>query len=129
MSTWDKKNLLEFIDEYRKHECIWKIKSKCYHNRDMKDEAYKCLLELVKKFDSSATKDTVLKKINNIRCVFRKEHKKVVSSVKSGMGTEEMYIPKLWYYSELSFLLDQEECLQGKSNLEENSSHEEVSKK
>ncbi|XP_046679302.1 uncharacterized protein LOC124366744 [Homalodisca vitripennis] len=102
-----------------KHECVWKVKSKDYHNREKKEAAHRSLLLVVKGFDSTATKSDVLKKINTIRSAFRKEQRKVTASQRSGSGTDDIYVPKLWYYSELLFLIDQEECLGGTSNLGE----------
>jgi hypothetical protein len=37
MATWSKEFVLEFIEEFRGHPSIWKVKSKEYHNREMKD--------------------------------------------------------------------------------------------
>ncbi|KAG8305940.1 hypothetical protein J6590_058138 [Homalodisca vitripennis] len=119
MASWSKDNLLQFIEEFRKHECVWKVKSKDYHNREKKEAAHRSLLLVVKGFDSTATKSDVLKKINNIRSAFRKEQRKVTASQRSGSGTDDIYVPKLWYYRELLFLIDQEECLGGTSNLGE----------
>lgn len=119
MASWSKDNLLQFIEEFRKHECVWKVKSKDYHNREKKEAAHRSLLLVVKGFDSTATKSDVLKKINNIRSAFRKEQRKVTVSQRSGSGTDDIYVPKLWYYRELLFLIDQEECLGGTSNLGE----------
>lgn len=124
MSSWSKDNLLEFIEEFRKHECVWKIKCKDYHNRDKKEAAYRALLLVVKGFDRNGTKADVLKKINSIRSTFRKEHKKVTASQRSGCGTEDVYTPKLWYYRELLFLIDQEEGLGGTSSETRNSEDE-----
>jgi hypothetical protein len=91
---------LEFIEEFRSHPSIWKIKSKEYHNREMKERAYSALTEKVKTVDPRVNKETVLKKINNLRSSFRKERKKVLMA-KSGMSTEDLYVPKLWYYNDL----------------------------
>ena len=79
---------------------IWKIKSKEYHNREMKESAYSALTEKVKTIDPQANKETVLKKINNLRSSFRKERKKVLLAMKSGMSSEDIYVPKLWYYKD-----------------------------
>ncbi|KAG8253094.1 hypothetical protein J6590_042903 [Homalodisca vitripennis] len=40
---------------------------------------------------------------------FRREHKKVTESKRSGAGTDAVHVPKLWYYKLLLFLSDQEE--------------------
>lgn len=113
---WSRISTLKFIKKYRSLDSIWNVKSKEYHNRDKKDIAYTDLLDVVKKFDPQATKDTVVKKINNLRSAFRKELKKVNFAQRSGCGT---YVPRLWYYSDLLFLVDQEEALEGTPNVEE----------
>ncbi|PNF39816.1 hypothetical protein B7P43_G03173 [Cryptotermes secundus] len=117
MATWSKDFLVEFIEQFHGHPCIWKVKSKEYHNREMKENAYLALTEKMKTVDPQANKETVLKKINNLRSSFRKERKKVLMAKKSGMSSEDLYVPKLWYYKDLLFPLDQEEALDGFSSL------------
>ncbi|KDR15240.1 hypothetical protein L798_10608 [Zootermopsis nevadensis] len=108
MATWSKEFVLEFIEEFRGHPSIWKVKSKEYQNREVKESAYSVLTEKVKTIDPQAKKEKVLKKINNLRS--RKERKKVLMAKKSGMSSEDLYVPKLWYYKDLLFLIDQEEA-------------------
>lgn len=57
----------------------------------------------------NATVDNVKKKINSLRAGYRKEYKKVQNSKRTGIGTDQVYVPKLWYYSQLEFLNDQRE--------------------
>lgn len=116
-STWSRISTLKFIKKYRSFDSIWKTKSKDYHNIDKRDAAYTVLLDLVKKFDPQATKDTVIRKINNLRTAFRRELNKVNFTKRSGMRP---HVPRLWYYPDLLFLLDQEETLEGTSNVEGN---------
>ncbi|XP_074032663.1 uncharacterized protein [Leptinotarsa decemlineata] len=108
-----------FIDIYRSHPCLWKIKSKFYSNRQLRDKAYASLLQYYKSVDKNATIDTVKNKINNLRSSFRKELKKVNKSKKFGSGTDEIYVPTLWYYKLLLFTSDQEEPIQPISNDED----------
>ncbi|KAG5868434.1 hypothetical protein JTB14_029050 [Gonioctena quinquepunctata] len=56
----------------------------------------------------NATIDSVKKKINNLRCTFRKELKKLRKSKRSGEGSDNVYVPTLWYFN-LMFTTDQEE--------------------
>lgn len=116
-STWSRISTLKFIEKYRSLDSIWKTKSKDYHNIDKRDAAYTVLLDLVKKFDPQATKDAVIRKINNLRTAFRRELNKVNFAKRSGMRP---HVPRLWYYPNLLFLLDQEETLEGTSNVEGN---------
>jgi hypothetical protein len=48
MATRSKEFLLEFIEEFRGYPCICKVKSKEYHNREIKESAYSALTENVK---------------------------------------------------------------------------------
>lgn len=57
--------LTEFIELYRENQCLWKIKSKDYSNRQLKEAAYKLLINKLKEVDENATKDCVTKKINS----------------------------------------------------------------
>ncbi|GFO44945.1 hypothetical protein PoB_007145000 [Plakobranchus ocellatus] len=108
MASWSKEKVLQFIELYRSEECLWRLKSKDYSNRFLKEKAYKKLVAFVKTIDSAANKDHVLKKINNLRGSFRKEYKKVNCSKLSHNGANEVYQPKLWYFSHLLFLRNQE---------------------
>nr|XP_034836340.1 uncharacterized protein LOC117992734 [Maniola hyperantus] len=110
--------LEEFIELYRSEPCLWNTKGKEYHNRELKRSAYTKLIEKLKIIDPSADKDAVVKKINNIRSTYKKERKKIADSKKSGAGTQEVYKPKLWYYSMLLFLDDQVEPRHSCSNME-----------
>lgn len=118
MATWSKENILEFIEIYRSHECLWKVKSKHYSNRLVKERAYQQLIDFVRNFDSEANKEAVMKKISNLRGSFRKELKKVEGSLLSGAGADDVYQPKLWYFANLAFLRDQEVSRSTCSSLE-----------
>ncbi|KAG5895827.1 hypothetical protein JTB14_028531 [Gonioctena quinquepunctata] len=105
-----------FIAMYRNETCLWKIKCKDYHNRDLKRSAYNKLISNLREIDPQADKEAVVKKINNIKSTYKKEQKKVAGS-KSGAGTSEIYSPKLWYYPLLAFLNEQEEPRSSRSNI------------
>ena len=83
-------------------------------------------MEKLKIVDPSADKDAVVKNINNIRSIYKKERKKIANSKKSGAGNQEVYKPKLWYYSIMLFLDDQEEPRHSRSNMDDESTENEV---
>ncbi|XP_074034687.1 uncharacterized protein [Leptinotarsa decemlineata] len=97
-----------FIELYRAYPCLWKVKDDSYANKRSRDEAYGELLKLYQKTVPSATVDTVKRKINNLRCAFRKELKKVKQQ-KSGSSGDDAYTPSLWYFDLLLFTADHEE--------------------
>ena len=126
MATRSKDFLLEFIELFQQEECLWKVKSKNYYNRSKKDASYGTLIGEVQEVEPDATRDTVVKRINNLRSTFRKEHKKFIKSQVSGAGAEEMYAPRLWYYSQLRFLCDQEAPHNSTSSSQEEEEDSEV---
>lgn len=112
----------EFIEIYRSHSCLWKIKSKDYMCRDLKNKAYANLVEKMKEIDPEnkvglQDKDSIIKKINSMRTAYRRELKKKKDSIKSGAAVENIYTPHLWYFNHLSFLDDQEVPRDSVSNI------------
>lgn len=69
-----RESLIEFIEQYRELECLWKVTDKDYKNKTKRLNATEKLLQLLKKTDASANMDTVTKKINSLRSSFNKEH-------------------------------------------------------
>ena len=65
------------------------------------------LVEKMKEIDPRADRASARAKINSFRSAYRREMKKVKESMKSGGGTDDMYMPSLWYFDELDFLRDQ----------------------
>jgi Alcohol dehydrogenase transcription factor Myb/SANT-like len=46
---WSKEVVTEFIEIYKCHPCLWKIKSRDYTNRNLKNAAYEKLVQFCKK--------------------------------------------------------------------------------
>ncbi|XP_063623117.1 uncharacterized protein LOC134795217 [Cydia splendana] len=113
--------LVEFIDLYKSLPVVWKIKSKEYSNRDMKTQAYEILVRKWKEVEPSADRDFVMNKINNMRSVYRRELKKINTEYSecSGMGSDEVPSPSLWYFHLLDFLRDQEMPRPSMSSMDE----------
>lgn len=114
-----REQLQDFIENYRNEICLWKTTCKDYHDRNKKNAAYNRLVEKYKSIDPNATRDIVVKKINNLRTTYKKELNKIKQSCKSGAGTDEIYKPRLWYFELLSFLYDQEVPRPSTSNIDE----------
>lgn len=98
----------EFIDIYRRHNCLWQVKSPVYANRSLRNKAYDELLLLFKSVDKEATIDFVKNKINNIKSAFRKKLKKVKESKRSGSSSDDVHTPSLWYFDSLLFTVEHE---------------------
>ncbi|XP_077112988.1 uncharacterized protein LOC143768183 [Ranitomeya variabilis] len=94
MSANDQEFVRELIDMYRSLPCLWKIKSADYSNRYKKKAAYEKLVALYKQHHPTETVDEniVRKKIQALRTVYKKEMNKVEKSVKSGAGTDDVFV-------------------------------------
>ena len=104
----EKDNTLEFISMYRNLECLWRVQCEDYSNKNKRNSALDALLDIYRKVVPGAKKADVLRKINTLRSSFRRELKKINESKKSGSGTDELYTPSLYYFDELSFVVDQD---------------------
>lgn len=109
--------LSEFIELYKSFPCLWLVKSKEYSDRNKKDLAYSELVKKFEEFDPSADRNTVIKKINGLRTVYKKELAKVNNSEKSGSGADDIYKPTLWYFDLLHFLKDQDSARPSRSTI------------
>lgn len=116
MRSWSHEFTIEFIELYRSLPCLYDVKNKKYLNKPLKTAAYNELVEKLKTIDVAATKDTVVKKINNMRSSYRKELKKMKESKRSG-SSGDMYETSLWYFHNLDFLYEHEIPRNSKSNI------------
>lgn len=93
---WNKSITTEFIKLYQSEQCLWKISSVEYKNKNLKSVVYNELIEFLKcKGLANATVKEVKSKIQNIRRMVRKERAKVEASRRSGRGTDDLYTPTL----------------------------------
>jgi hypothetical protein len=75
-------------------------------------------LAKLKEVDGNATRESAKKKIDSLRAGYRRELKKVNRSKGTDTGSEDVYIPNL-YFDDLSFLSDQEITRPSISNVED----------
>ncbi|XP_053614221.1 uncharacterized protein LOC128677416 isoform X2 [Plodia interpunctella] len=105
--VFPRKLLTEFIAMYQNLPCLWDRECATYKNKKKRHEAISKLTELVQKYDTSATRVHVLRKIESLRACVRREHKRVVESRQMSNGGE-IYVPQLWYYDLFSFMFKDE---------------------
>lgn len=118
---------LEFFELLREQVAIWHSKSEKYKDRKEKQKAWEKLTEKWKEVDKNATIELVKRKYHGIRSSYRRELQKIRKSERSGAGSEDVYVPTLWYFENLNFLLDQETQLEGISTMDD-SFEEEIEK-
>ncbi|PIO11253.1 hypothetical protein AB205_0044600 [Aquarana catesbeiana] len=97
-----------FIDMFRELPCLWQINHPEYKNQTKRKAALDNLLQFVKTVIPTA--DIIYLKILivGLRSTYLREHKKVQDSQRSG-ASDDIYVPRLWYYDRLHFLAGQTE--------------------
>ncbi|XP_049867003.1 uncharacterized protein LOC126367503 [Pectinophora gossypiella] len=100
----EKRVLTEIIHLYREFPCLWDNRQVLYSNKEAREQAYEVLLEKYRVLQEDATILDLKKRIENMRCCYRREHKKVLLSRVNGDDPE--HLPQLWYYELMFFLND-----------------------
>ncbi|CAD7013008.1 uncharacterized protein LOC101456662 [Ceratitis capitata] len=97
----------DFIEEYKNNPCLWKADCTNFKNRTKRQEAYLKLIEVAAKHGEHYNIERTKQKINNLRCAFRQQLKKIIESKNKG-EKDEPYCPKRRYFESLMFLKDEE---------------------
>ncbi|XP_055921215.1 uncharacterized protein LOC129952582 isoform X2 [Eupeodes corollae] len=100
----------DFIKTYESLPVLWNIKSEVYKNRQLKDEAYEILVMKLQKIEPNANRDIVRRKINSLRCSYRRELNKIKESQENAVVPDlnGFYRTSLWYFELMSFLNNDE---------------------
>ncbi|CAB3229661.1 unnamed protein product [Arctia plantaginis] len=114
---------VEFVKTYERLPILWDVNHPDYTNKYRRAVANDALLEIMKKWDKSATRLTVRQKINILRSSYRKDLRKHLKSKTIGQNGEQIYEynPRNWKFYALRFLggkVDDEEI---ESNKDQNS--------
>ena len=72
-------------------------------------------------------KEDIMKKLHTLKSQFLRERTAMKASHKSGAGTDELYTPKLWCFTELSFLAEGEVIRSSTSSFNETAMTQQVS--
>ncbi|KAG7163818.1 putative Alcohol dehydrogenase transcription factor Myb/SANT-like-containing protein 31 [Homarus americanus] len=73
---------------------------------------------------TTVTTSDVKRKIESLRNQHRRELRKMQEEKKSGAGTEDIYIPTLWCFDALHFLIDGDTIRQSVSNMDTHTTEE-----
>jgi hypothetical protein len=97
---WLNERVVTFIEHLQSSACLWDVHCANYKNHNKKSDVIDFL---AKKYEISNTE--VEKKITNVKGQFRREHKTVVASKKTGSSPKK---PTWFAYKALLFLLQHE---------------------
>ncbi|KAF5303916.1 hypothetical protein FQA39_LY01701 [Lamprigera yunnana] len=90
------------IDEYKKYPCLYTTKSRGRALQNIEAE-----LRVIK---PDVTANDIKIKFHGIKTNFLAGDRKHAKSIHSGVGDDDIYIPTLWYFDKLRFVL--EHCIQ-----------------
>ena len=115
-SEWPRQQTNVLIELMQLHPCLWQVKSTEYRDRDKKRNA---LQSIRNQLNSNVTEDIISRKIVTLRGQYRREMRSLLQSSRSGAGSDDLYVPKLWCFSSLKFLGDGDEPRPSKTNIAE----------
>ncbi|XP_032593877.1 uncharacterized protein LOC6565146 isoform X2 [Drosophila grimshawi] len=93
----DKDVMEEFISCYRHFTPLWDSSSMAYLSKKKKAAGYQQLLKILRRVNPEASIQDVKRKINSLRCCYRREIKKIQASYDS-------YEPRLWWFHMMDFI-------------------------
>ena len=103
--AWKDDHMETFLEIYRNHECLWNKKSENYHKTNIREKAYKTLHTELNLPHLSV--NDIRAKIKTIPTRYCSELAKIRKSEKSVAGSNDLYVPSLfWFKQAHSFLRD-----------------------
>ncbi|KAF5279714.1 hypothetical protein FQR65_LT15275 [Abscondita terminalis] len=114
--SWSTEQVQMIIDHYRSTPLLFMVKHPDYFNKCKRSQAINNLILQLNR--PGTTENDVKAKWNSLKTTYMAEKRKVLACASSGAGEDEMYKPKLWYYSQLYFLDDHVTPRKSKSNIQ-----------
>lgn len=96
---WDCKTTINFIQEYKGHECLWNFTSSSYENKHMRESAYRTIVTTIP-IEGFGVPEVKIK-IKIICSTYNRELKTVRQSKKFGSGVDSCYVPIIQWLKEL----------------------------
>ncbi|KAG8245018.1 hypothetical protein J6590_009093 [Homalodisca vitripennis] len=97
---WNVDSVITFCNIFKTYSCLWDPSDENYNKRDARDVALKKLGSHLKSEGfGHINKDQFKIKIKHLKDSYRVELNKVKKSLKSGAGAEDIYKPKLGWFS------------------------------
>jgi hypothetical protein len=100
--AWKDEHMETFLEIYRNHECLWNNKSENYHKTNIREKAYETLHSELNLPQLSV--NDIRAKIKTIRTRYSSELAKIRKSEKSGAGSKDLYVPRLFWFKRADFL-------------------------
>lgn len=103
---WRDQHITKFLKLYEEHECLWNIHCiSVYKNKRKRAASYETIC--AEMGIPELTVHDVKAKIKSIRTSYKFELNKIMHSVQSGAGIEDLYVTKLFWFPQAdNFLRD-----------------------
>ncbi|XP_066589548.1 uncharacterized protein [Prorops nasuta] len=118
---WENAQVLSLIEAYKEEPCLYAVTSPNYHNKHLRSEALKRICATVGTIRPGTTETECSMKFHNLRTQFHIENNKLKNSMKSGVGTEDIYHPTLWYFNDIRYLEEFYTSRKSRNSIEKNS--------
>lgn len=101
---WNDETNMKFITLYREHELLWDQSNELYTNKYARESA---LMDIAAEMDIEGFGAAeVNKKIKSLRATYHSEMQKHVTSKKSGLPLENVYIPSLKWFEDMKYIME-----------------------
>uniref|UniRef100_A0A1Y1NJ70 MADF domain-containing protein n=1 Tax=Photinus pyralis TaxID=7054 RepID=A0A1Y1NJ70_PHOPY len=87
--AWSQREVCVLIEEYKKHPCLYAVKSKQYTNKHLRQKALEDVEAALISIKPHITINEIKTKFNGLKTTFAAEHKKHLQSFRSGAGNED----------------------------------------
>ncbi|XP_073839745.1 uncharacterized protein [Musca autumnalis] len=115
--NWSRDTVERLIICVQQHPCLYNVRSPEYVDRIKKAHTWTQIVDELLALDSCLNAEEVKRKWRNLRVQFMHEERLVAMSKKSGAGAGDIYIPRLWCYSQMCFLKNYTEMRTSKDNV------------
>lgn len=116
---WNGNDISVFLDLYHQYPLLWNIMEKNYTNKTLKEANFKRLMCELDQHNLLGGMDLkqLKTKIKSIKDAYRQELQKIERSKKSGSGSDDVYTPKLSWFTSASFLCEVSSTRKSTSNM------------
>ncbi|KAF5282485.1 hypothetical protein FQR65_LT14294 [Abscondita terminalis] len=104
--SWSREQVSCLIEAYEKHRCLYAVKSKEYKNKHSRTRALEDIQKLLVVIKPNVNVNDIKAKFHGLKTNFLTEYRKHQKSIRSGAGDDDIYIPTIWYYEKMHFLLE-----------------------
>ncbi|KAG8335915.1 hypothetical protein J6590_057243 [Homalodisca vitripennis] len=103
---WNSDEISKFLEVFQSYELLWNCRHREYVDKQKRESAIHRLMTDIQKQGIQVPDTCFLRnKIKVIKTTYRQERVKVEESKSSGKGTDDLYVPRLtWYTLADSFL-------------------------